>query len=105
MGNYNAVKVHRKGSVELQFTSGKKITLMNIFYVPEIMKNLVSVNLLCKRRLKIELESDKCIVTKSGAFVGKGYACDEMFKLSINKVNVSVYIADSFDIWHARLAL
>ena len=104
MGNHNAVKVHGKGSVELHFTSGKKITLINVFYVPEIRKNLVSVNLLCKSGLKIVLESDKCIVTKNGAFVGKGYACDGMFKLSINKVNVSAYIVDSFDIWHARLA-
>ena len=62
------------------------------------------VNLLCKSGLKIILESDKYIVTKSDAFVGKGYACDGIFKLSINKVNVSAYIVDSFDIWHACLA-
>ena len=69
---------------------------MNVFYIFKIRKNLMFVNLLYKSGLKIILESDKCIVTKSGAFVGKGYACDEMFKLNINKVNVSTYIVDFF---------
>ena len=31
MRNHNAVKVHGKGRVELQFTYGKKSTLMNVF--------------------------------------------------------------------------
>ena len=61
MGNSNYAKVLRKGSIELQFTFGKKLTLMNVFYVPEIRKNLVSTNLLCKSGMKLVLESDKLI--------------------------------------------
>ena len=36
----------------------------------------------------------------------KGYSCDDMYKLSImnNEDMNSVYIVESFDIWHARLA-
>lgn len=34
MGNSNYAKVLRKGSVELQFTSGKKLTLLNVFLCP-----------------------------------------------------------------------
>ncbi|KAK0586627.1 hypothetical protein LWI29_009886 [Acer saccharum] len=48
MGNYVSAKVLRKGSVDLQFTSGKKLFLKNIFHVSEIRKNLVSTNLLCE---------------------------------------------------------
>ena len=66
----------------------------------------MSANLLCKSGgNKVVLESDKFILTKNGAFVGKGYSCDEMFKLSvIKKINNSAYIVESFDIWHACLA-
>jgi hypothetical protein len=34
--------------------------------------------------------------------MGKGYSCDEMFKLNINnKVNVSVYMTElSLSLWH-----
>ena len=96
MGNHNSAKVLGKGTVELQFTSGKKLTLLNVLHVPEIRKNLVFANLLCKNGIKTVLESDKLIMSKNGMFVGKGYSCDGMFKLSINnKVNSSGYIVES----------
>lgn len=106
MGNHNSAKVLGKGNVELQFTSGKKLTLTNVLHVPEIRKNLVSASLICKSGIKAVFESDKLILSKNGAFVGKGYACDGMFKLSIliNNMNNSAYIVESFDVWHARLA-
>ena len=65
-------------------------------------KNLVYVNLLCKKGFKAVLESNKIILLKNGLFIGKGYSCDKMFKLSINnKVNVSVYMTKlSLSLWH-----
>ena len=110
MGNSNAANVHGKGTIEIFFTSGKKLTLINVLHVPKIRKNLVSTNLLCKKGIKAVLESDKLILSKNGVFVGKGYACDGMFKLSANIINnnkdvVSAYIIDSsISLWHARLA-
>ena len=106
MGNSNSAKVVGKGSVELNFTSGKKLMLLNVFHVPEIRKNLVYASLLCKKGFKSVLESDSLILSKNGMFLGKGYSCDGMFKLSIdNKVNVSVYMVDlSLSLWHDRLA-
>jgi hypothetical protein len=60
---------------------------------------------LSKKGFKIVLESDKVIVTKSGMFVGKDYSCDDMFKFSINEINViSAYMVESTSLlWHARL--
>ncbi|XP_022717833.1 uncharacterized protein LOC111276355 [Durio zibethinus] len=71
MGNHVPVKVIGKGTVELKFTLGQKLTLLNVFHVPEIRKNLVSTNLLCKKGVKIVRESDKVIVSKNGVFIGK----------------------------------
>ena len=111
MRNNNAVKVHGKGTIEIHFTSGNKLILINVLYVPEIRKNLISANLLCKGGFKTVLESDKLILSKNGVFVGKGYACDGMFKLSVNSIvnnknkNISVYMVDSsINLWHSRLA-
>ncbi|GLT33021.1 hypothetical protein SLA2020_076440 [Shorea laevis] len=105
MGNNVTAKVLSKGTVELKFTSSHKLTLVNVFHVPDITKNLVSINLLYKRGLRVILESDKAIISKNGNFVGKGYSCDGMFKLSINEINnVSAYIVEhSSSLWHARL--
>jgi len=41
-------KVMEKVTIELPLTSGKVLTLVNVFYVPDICKNLVSAYLLNK---------------------------------------------------------
>ncbi len=84
MGNNDTAKVKGKGTVELQFTSRKKLILINELYVPKIRKNLVFANLLCKKGVKVVIESDNLILSKGEVFVGKGYSCDGIYKLSIN---------------------
>ena len=42
MGNDNSAKVCGQGTTELNFTSAKKLSLMNVFHVPNLRKNLVS---------------------------------------------------------------
>ncbi|CAL8121383.1 unnamed protein product [Prunus armeniaca] len=110
MGNASVFAVEGKGSVLLKFTSGKVLTLLDVLHVSEIRKNLVSGPILSKKGFKLVFESDKFILTKEGMFVGKGYLADGLFKLNVigndafNKINkVSVYFAESSNIWHARL--
>ena len=71
MGNHNQAKVIGKGTVEVKMSSGKMMNLTNVFHVPDIKKNLVSANLLCKSGVKAVLKSDKLILSKNGIFVGK----------------------------------
>ncbi|GJV46554.1 zinc finger, CCHC-type containing protein [Tanacetum coccineum] len=59
MGDNHTSKVIGSGNVEIQFTSGKKLTLMNVLHVPNIRKNLVSGFKLCKSGVKAVIESDK----------------------------------------------
>ncbi|GJR04813.1 zinc finger, CCHC-type containing protein, partial [Tanacetum coccineum] len=115
MGDNHTSKVIGSGNVEIQFTSGKKLTLMNVLYVLNIRKNLVSGFKLCKSGVKAVIESDKVILSKANVFVGKAYACDGMFKLNINKITSSAYLPDcnfissfniecsTFNLWHNRL--
>jgi hypothetical protein len=106
MGNHNTAKVLGTGTVELVLSSGKKLKLTNVYHVPDIKKNLVSASLLSKNGVKAVLESDKLILSKFGVFVGKGYFCNGMYKLSliINKNDVGcAYIVDSSLLWHVRL--
>ena len=65
----------------------------------------MSANLLCKSGVKVVLKSNKLILSKNGIFVGKGYAANDMYKLSIinKKVSGCAYIVDSSYLWHARL--
>ena len=105
MGNHNKAKVIGKGTVEVKISSCKMLILTNVFLVPDIKKNLVSTNLLCKSGVKALHESDKLILSQDGVFVGKRYVTDGMYKLSIINKEVSncSYIIDSSYLWHARL--
>nr|GEV06252.1 zinc finger, CCHC-type [Tanacetum cinerariifolium] len=68
MGNDYFAPVHGKGSVALEFSSGKTITLFNVLYVPKLQKNLVSGPMLNKCGYKQVYESDKYILSKSAPY-------------------------------------
>nr|GEV36936.1 zinc finger, CCHC-type [Tanacetum cinerariifolium] len=73
IGDDHFSPVYGKGSVALEFSYGKTITLFNVLYVPKLRKNLVSGPMLNKYRYKQVYEFDKYILSKSGVFVGFGY--------------------------------
>ena len=78
-------------------------------HVPTINKNLVSGSLLCKDGFKVVLESNKLVVSKHGQFIGKGYDCGGLFRLSLaDFCNKSVNhicgaVNDGASVWHSRL--
>nr|GEZ01815.1 zinc finger, CCHC-type [Tanacetum cinerariifolium] len=109
-GDDHFAHVHGKGSMALEFSFGKTITLFNVLYVPKLRKNLVSGPMLNKCEYKQVYESDKYILSKSGVFIGFGYYNNGMFMLNLNKVpddSDSVYMSYSTVVnsllWHARL--
>ncbi|GKF20377.1 zinc finger, CCHC-type containing protein [Tanacetum coccineum] len=61
MGDEHFAPIHGKGSVALEFSSGKIITLFNVLYVPKLRKNLVSGPVLNKCGYKQVYESEKVI--------------------------------------------
>nr|GEV23407.1 hypothetical protein [Tanacetum cinerariifolium] len=110
MGDDYFAPVHGKGSVALEISFGKIITLFNMLYVPKLHKNLVSGPMLNKCGYKQVYESDKCILSKSGVFVGFGYYNNVMFMLNLNKVPddtdyvyMSISTVVNSSLWHARL--
>ena len=103
MGNEVRSKVVGTGSVELNFTSGKKVTLVNVLHVPDMNRNLVSGDLLGKPGIKPVYESGKLILTRNGIFVGKGYSAEGMIKLCttdniINEISNSAYMLESISL-------
>nr|GEU97797.1 zinc finger, CCHC-type [Tanacetum cinerariifolium] len=73
MGDEHFAPVHGKGSIALEFSYGKTVTLFNLLYVSILCKNLVSGPVLNKCGYKQVYESDKYILSKCGVFIGFGY--------------------------------
>ena len=98
------------GDVILKMTSGKDLKLRDVLYVPELRKNLASGWVFNKFGFKLVFESDKFVLSKSGMFVGKGYALNGMFKMNViasnnmNKASTSsAYMLECSNVWHGRL--
>ena len=59
--------------------------------------------------VRILFNSDKIVLTKNDAFVGKGYYNQGLFMLNVSDIinnnasSSSAYMVDSCDIWHDRL--
>ena len=58
LGTTGTTQVIGKEKIELQFTSGKTMTLLNVLHAPEMRKNLVSSFLLNKAGFKQVIQSD-----------------------------------------------
>ena len=66
----------------------------------------MSSYLLNKAGFKQIMESDQYVISKKVLIVGKGYACDGMFKLNIeNNISStsSIYMLSFVNFWHACL--
>ena len=59
-------------------------------HVPSINKNLVSGSLLCRDGFKLVFESNKVVISKYVQFVGKGYECGGLFRLSLSDLCTQV---------------
>ena len=80
MGNGSHARVLGIGTVILKFISGMTVLLKNVQHVPSIKKNLFSGSLLRRDGYKLVFESNKCILSKYGTFVGKGYNSGGLFR-------------------------
>nr|GEW52603.1 zinc finger, CCHC-type [Tanacetum cinerariifolium] len=73
MGDDHFTHVHENGSVVMEFSLRKSITLFKVLYVSNFHKNLISGPVLNKCGYKQVYESDKYILSKCGVFVEFGY--------------------------------
>ena len=84
MRNNAPIMVQGKRQVELLFTSGNLLVLRDVYYAPEINRNLVSRTILNRLGYKLVFEADRCIICKNNLFVGRAYLCNSLFKLSLD---------------------
>ncbi|GJT00363.1 zinc finger, CCHC-type containing protein [Tanacetum coccineum] len=107
-GNESTTLVHGHGCVDLKFSFGKVVSLLNILHVPNIRKNLVSSSVLNNCGYKQVIESNKFVLSKHSVFIGFGYLSNHMFRLNIVSDNIGLAFMSTSKLndsilWHARL--
>jgi len=111
MGNGSMAHVLGKGQVKLELSLGNFLVLDGVYHIFDIRKNLISTSLLVQQGYKVVFESNRVVVMRHGVFIGKGYICDGLFKLSlmslsIDKISsISSFVAnvECSNMWDARL--
>jgi hypothetical protein len=87
MGNGAHARILVVGTVILKFTSRKMVHVKNVQHILTFKKNLVSGSLICRDGFKLVFESNNCIISKFGTFVGKGYDSGGLFRFSLSDDN------------------
>ena len=85
MGNYYSIKVLGKGQVELVFTLGNILILGDVYYAPDISKNVFLGPTLNRLGYKLVFEFDRCIISIISVFIGRCYLIRNLFKLCLRQ--------------------
>jgi hypothetical protein len=107
MGNGARAAVRGVGMVDLKLTSGKTVQLKNMHHVPSIKKNLICGSSFCRDGFKLVFKSNKCVLSKYGTFVEKGYESGGLFRLSLTDTcfNSKNHVSrdNETNIWYSHL--
>ena len=61
MGDDKKVAVMGKGSIKFETKQGEKKHIPNLYYVPHLKHNLISIGQLLQKGYKIYFENDACM--------------------------------------------
>ncbi|GKB02879.1 putative reverse transcriptase, RNA-dependent DNA polymerase, LTR copia-type gag-polypeptide [Tanacetum coccineum] len=92
LDNNSHVDVVGFGTVMLPLTTGKVLTLENVFHIPTITKCLISVVKLTDIGFGVSFGGDQCAINKGRNVIGKGYKEDGLYRLSVLEENSGVKV-------------
>ncbi|GKC14596.1 ribosomal protein [Tanacetum coccineum] len=95
--NNSPVDVAGFKTVKLQFTSGRVLTLENVFHMPKIIKCCISVSKLIKMGFIVGFWCEGCDIKKDHDIVGNGYVENGLYRLSVVDEHPSVYYDPMID--------
>ena len=107
-GNKTKVPVEGKGDISIHSKDGTNVTIVDVFYVPDLHWNLLSLGQLSEKGHKIVLEDGVCEIKGKNdkTIVRVKMTKNRMFPLSIHTkylMNLQAMIKDSNWIWHLHL--
>ena len=113
LGNHKLMLAYGQGNIQIETlvnNEWKKYYLKDVWYTPDVVKNLFSVPTAADKGLEYWLDQRSCRITKNGETVVVGKRHGGLYKLILKVIPpqspAEVYVAsrvDSLQVWHERL--
>ena len=125
VGNGQRVRVEAIGTLKIDLGLGKFISLDNVFYIPSLTRNLISVGRLISYGLKLVMDSSGIKLFQGSEYIGSGLFSNHYLRLdcsvieqeilmiendenlksmnSITGVKRTLFKNNSANLWHRRL--
>ena len=104
----NSIQAEAVGTYILKLPSGKVLKLDNCYYMPKIIRNIVSISLLLKQGYVMDITSTGCSIMLSNEIICSGIFSNGLLTLSLddNVFNVNnKRKRENFNntlLWHCR---
>ena len=111
VGNGESISAIAIGSIRLQLDSGLNIILNNVYYVPSISKNIISVSCLDKDGYVFTISNSSLSISKDGIFYANAIVRNGLYLLEVNDKHVlnvnnkrlKISHENESLLWHYRL--
>ncbi|WVY95447.1 hypothetical protein V8G54_034535 [Vigna mungo] len=106
-GNKSKIRVMGKGNISIQSKNGTNVTIADVYYVPGLFWNLLSMGQLLEKRYKVRIDNEVCeIMNKDNKNIARvKMTKNRMFPLSLQTrslMNFQAMVKDDNWLWHLR---
>jgi hypothetical protein len=108
-GDDSIVEIQGRGTILFQGKFGDQWFLSDVYYIPKLRSNLISLGQLTEIDLRVELDDDMLEVSEknpSRLIMQVQRSLNRMYKIELNPVDPSYLMANIGDeawLWHGRL--
>ena len=82
--NRESIQAEAVGTYYLSVSMDKTIVLRDCYYMPNVIRNIISVPMLLRHGYEIKAKSNSWFIFLSNEFIGKAYVDNGLFILSLN---------------------
>ena len=79
-----SIQAEAVGTYMLKLPSGKILELENCYYMPKIIRNIISVSLLLEQGFEIKAKNNGCSLYFSNEYYGSAFINNDLMFLSLN---------------------
>ena len=89
------VAVKAIGTLKLDLGSGNFLFLDNVYYVPSMRRNLVSVSLMVKSGCRLLIDSNGILISRNSMEIGSGVILNDYLQLNCSMAQQEILLVEN----------